>query len=277
MESFSELLQHGAANAWWFLPSAVLLGALHGLEPGHSKTMMAAFIIAIKGTIPQAVLLGLSAAASHTAIVWILAIAGMAWGDELIAEDTEPYFMMVSGGIVIVVALWMLWRGWMDFRASQAHEQGHHHHHDEAEGHHHHHAVDDEMDLDDDAYQDAHQRAHALEIKTQFADRKASTSQVVLFGLSGGLIPCPASVTVLIICLQLDHFWLGMATVGAFSVGLAVTLVGVGVIAAWGVQHASNRLGGLDRIARYTPFLTSGVIIILGSIMIHSGLSHLAH
>jgi len=51
MTDFSTLLQQGAANAWLFIPSAILLGALHGLEPGHSKTMMAAFIIAVRGTL----------------------------------------------------------------------------------------------------------------------------------------------------------------------------------------------------------------------------------
>ena len=66
MTEFTTLLQQG--NAWFFIPSAILLGALHGLEPGHSKTMMAAFIIAIKGTIKQAVMLGLAATISHTAV-----------------------------------------------------------------------------------------------------------------------------------------------------------------------------------------------------------------
>jgi ABC-type nickel/cobalt efflux system permease component RcnA len=66
MIEFSTLLQQGATNAWLFIPSAILLGALHGLEPGHSKTMMAAFIIAVRGTLTQAVLLGLSATLSHT-------------------------------------------------------------------------------------------------------------------------------------------------------------------------------------------------------------------
>ena len=70
MSDFSALLQHGASNGWLFVPSAILLGALHGLEPGHSKTMMAAFIVAVRGTVLQAVLLGLSATISHTAIVW---------------------------------------------------------------------------------------------------------------------------------------------------------------------------------------------------------------
>ena len=56
MSEFSILLQQG--NAWLFLPSAILLGALHGLEPGHSKTMMAAFTVAIRGTPTKAGLPG---------------------------------------------------------------------------------------------------------------------------------------------------------------------------------------------------------------------------
>ena len=59
MNDLSSLLQQGGASAWLFLPSAVALGALHGLEPGHSKTVMAAFIIAVRGTVAQAALLGL--------------------------------------------------------------------------------------------------------------------------------------------------------------------------------------------------------------------------
>ena len=76
MTDFAALLQQGASNAWLFIPSAILLGALHGLEPGHSKTMMAAFIVAVRGTLTQAVLLGLSATISHTAVVWAIALGG---------------------------------------------------------------------------------------------------------------------------------------------------------------------------------------------------------
>lgn len=77
MTDFPALLQQGVAKAWLFVPSAILLGALHGLEPGHSKTMMAAFIVAIRGTVRQAVMLGLAATLSHTAIVWMITLGGM--------------------------------------------------------------------------------------------------------------------------------------------------------------------------------------------------------
>lgn len=66
LTGFSQALSQGTAHAWFFIPTAILLGTLHGLEPGHFKRMMAAFIVAIRSTVAQAVLLGLSAEFSHS-------------------------------------------------------------------------------------------------------------------------------------------------------------------------------------------------------------------
>src|SRR5665811_263613 len=123
MPDIISLIEQGSSNLWVFIPTAILLGALHGLEPGHSKTMMAAFIIAVRGTVTQAVLLGLAATASHTAIVWIIALAGLHFGAQWNTEATEPYLQIVSAVLILGVAFWMLWRTW---RAQQAHS--HHHH-----------------------------------------------------------------------------------------------------------------------------------------------------
>ena len=102
MPSFAELLQQGSGHAWLFIPSAILLGALHGLEPGHSKTMMAAFIVAVRGTVLQAVLLGLAATASHTVVVWGIALSGMYIWQGVDAETFEPYFQLASAAIIIL-------------------------------------------------------------------------------------------------------------------------------------------------------------------------------
>jgi len=128
MTSFTTLLEQGSANAWLFIPSAILLGALHGLEPGHSKTMMAAFIIAIRGTVGQAVLLGLSATISHTAIVWLIAMTGLYFGGAWNSEAVEPYLQLVSGVVIIAVALWMGFRTWQHQRQDHTHEHGRHDH-----------------------------------------------------------------------------------------------------------------------------------------------------
>ena len=96
MTDFSQALSQGSAHAWLYIPTAILLGALHGLEPGHSKTMMAAFIVAIRGTVTQAVLLGLSAAFSHSLIIWLLAAVALKYGSQWNAETTEPYFQQIG-------------------------------------------------------------------------------------------------------------------------------------------------------------------------------------
>lgn len=108
MTEFTTLLQQG--NARFFIPSAILLGALHGPEPWHSKTMMAAFIIAIKGTIKQAVMLGLAATISHTAVVWLIAFGGMVISKRFTAQSAEPWLQLISAVIIISTAFWMFWR-----------------------------------------------------------------------------------------------------------------------------------------------------------------------
>ena len=129
-----------------------------------------------------------------------------------------------------------------------------HHHHGELEG----------FELAADGYQDAHERAHANDIKRRFANRDVTTTQVILFGLTGGLIPCPAAITVLLLCLQVKEVALGAVLVLCFSIGLALTLVAVGVAAALGARHASNRWPWLSAVARRAPYLSSVLIIAVG-------------
>jgi nickel/cobalt exporter len=292
MGEFSTLLQQG--NAWFFIPSAILLGVLHGLEPGHSKTMMAAFIIAIKGTIKQAVMLGLAATLSHTAVVWLIALGGMYISKAFTAQAVEPWLQFVSAIIILSTALWMFWRTWrgeQNWLADAHHDHGHdhHHHHDHHHDHdhdhdHHHHAHHDAHHHHDHhhehdhaalagfaegskEYQDAHERAHATDIQRRFAGKEVTNGQILLFGLTGGLIPCPAAITVLLICIQLKAFTLGATMVLCFSVGLAITLVTVGVGAAISVQQAAKRWSGFNTLARKAPYFSSVLIAMVGVYM----------
>lgn len=255
MENVAALITQN--NGWLFMPGAILLGALHGLEPGHSKTMMASFIIAIRGTVTQAVLLGLSATLSHTAVVWLVALLGLYFGRQWNAETTEPAFQLASGILIIFIALWMLARAWREHQKEKAahahHDHGHIHKHDK-----------NDAALDTFGYQDAHELAHAHEIERRFAHRHVTTGQILMFGLTGGLIPCPAAITVLLLCLQLKRFALGVTLVLCFSVGLAVTMVASGVLAALSVKHISRRWSGFGRLARRAPYLAGILIIGIG-------------
>ena len=253
-------------NPWFFIPSAILLGALHGLEPGHSKTMMAAFIIAIKGTIKQAVMLGLAATISHTAVVWLIAFGGMVISKRFTAQSAEPWLQLISAVIIISTAFWMFWRTWRGERNWLENMHGHdyeHHHHDHEHhhdhGHHHHHEHGE--------YQDAHARAHANDIKRRFDGREVTNWQILLFGLTGGLIPCPAAITVLLICIQLKALTLGATLVVSFSIGLALTLVTVGVGAAISVQQVAKRWSGFNTLAKRAPYFSSLLIGLVGVYM----------
>ncbi|WP_263833493.1 nickel/cobalt efflux transporter [Sulfurospirillum oryzae] len=282
MTDIASIIQSSSGNAWLFLPSAILLGALHGLEPGHSKTMMAAFIIAIKGTVKQSIMLGLAATISHTAVVWAIALLGMYFGARFTTEAVEPYLEVVSGCIMVGIALWTLWQTWKNERACfTAHEHDDHHHshehsHDHGEHHHHeHHHSKEEIIFEElGSCNDAHELAHAKDIKKRFSNKEVTNWQILLFGLTGGLIPCPASITVLLICLQLKQFTLGIALVLAFSVGLALTLVLSGVIAALSMRHLSKKWSGFGEFAKKAPYVSGGLILLVGLYIGYQGLHH---
>ncbi len=384
VNSFQDYLTQG--HAWLFIPTAVLLGALHGLEPGHSKTVMAAFIISIRGTVRQAVLLGLSATLSHTAIIWLLAFLGLHYAGSFTVEETEPYFALATGIIIVAMAGWMFWRIRREQRSltrenAQSHDvpahgphggtllkldngdveiavfedgvpphfelhfrdvqaqpvappaaeavtlvtmrpdgakqtfafvrrgyfiasttdipephefavelrmpgasgtqtlqtqftEGHHHGHDHSHAHAHSHGPGHEHDHGDD---DAHARAHAADLAQRFSNRRVTTWQIVLFGLTGGLLPCPAAFAVLLVCLQLKEFTLGFAIVLAFSLGLALTLVSVGTLAALSVKHATQRLAWLGPLTRRLPYASCCVLAVIGLAVAVQGARHLLH
>jgi len=257
MPELNSLLQQGSAYGWLFVPTAVLLGALHGLEPGHSKTMMAAFIVAIRGTVAQAVMLGLAATVSHTVVVWLIALIGLRLGQRWNTENVEPWFQTLAAALIIGIALWMILRTARWSRQHAPHDHDHDHDHD----HHDH--------------EDEHQREHAEQIRRHLHGQTASNRQILLFGLTGGLIPCPASITVLMLCLQLKQLALGAALVLCFSVGMALTLVLAGVIAAVGLRHASQRWEGFSMLAHRAPYVSGVLMLIVGGYMAWHGLSGL--
>lgn len=361
MPDFLHALQSGSTSLWLFIPSAILLGALHGLEPGHSKTMMAAFIVAIRGTIGQAVLLGLSAAISHSLIIWVLAATALHYGSRWDAETVEPYLQLGSAVAILALAAWMWFRTRRELREAADHHHDHAHselfvldtghgsvelsvfedgvppvfrlraaagaslpvaaavtletvrpdgarqtfqfipqdgflqsrddipephefdvlltvtrdghgHTSRVEfredAHHHHH---DHADDGSKEFQDAHERAHSQDIAKRFAGRTVTTPQIILFGVTGGLMPCPAAFTVLLVCLQLKRATLGFAMVGAFSFGLALTMVATGAVAAWSVRHAEKRFSGFGEAMRRAPYVSCAMLVVLASYMAWHG------
>jgi nickel/cobalt exporter len=79
-------------------------------------------------------------------------------------------------------------------------------------------------------------------------------------------------VTVLALCLQQQKAWLGVGLVGAFSVGLALVLVAVGIAAAWGLEAGAS--SGNPRVAaliRHAPLASGLVLLAVGLAMLRAG------
>jgi nickel/cobalt exporter len=244
MPDLSHIIQSGAAHAWLYLPVAVVLGALHALEPGHAKSLMAAYLVAVRGTASQAVTLALSATFGHTIIVWILAIMALVLGERYIVDQAEPWLTALSGALISLLAIRMFWA---------LRRRAHHHHHFDHSTH-------------DHAHDHTHQHARK-------ASNNVTTGQIVWFGFTGGLVPCPAAIAVLLICIQLKAFALGVAMVLAFSIGLALTLVAIGLAVVWSTGKLSRSWPGFDRLAQRLPYLSAGLVLLIGAIMTLAGLS----
>ena len=253
MPDIAALIQTHGANPWAYLPLTVLLGALHALEPGHSKSMMAAFVVATRGTAGQAALLGGSAAVGHSLVVWALAAAGIWLGDALILDKAEPWLILISGLMILALA----WRIVVLFR--REHHEHDHHDHD------HHHHDHDEREL-------SHAEEHEREIAERFAGRQVGNGAIAWFGLTAGLMPCPSAVAVLLICLQSRAFTLGFGMVAGFSVGLAITLISVGVLASWGARKASEGWSGFAGWAERLPYFSAALVGLIGLVVTFRGL-----
>jgi nickel/cobalt transporter (NicO) family protein len=269
--------EQATANPWLFLAAALLLGAFHGLEPGHSKGIMTAFIIGTRGTYFQAIVLATCATLSHTAIVWILAWPASYGGALWSGLAFSPYLNLISGVIILALAYWMLRRF---NRGNHAH--GHSHQHDgHAHAHSHSHQREhDHEDLKETVVSnkalsvaiamedDEHARLHMREIASKFSDHEVSTAQVAVFGLSTGLAPCSAALVILITCFRLHQPWLGLGLVAVFSLGLGLTLTSVALFASWGSRAIGARTEGFREIARKAPFLSALVTAAIGIYLI---------
>ena len=252
MPDIATLIHVGAANPWLYLPFAVLLGALHALEPGHSKSMMAAFVVATRGTPAQAALLGGSAAVGHTLVVWALAVTGLWLGDSLILDRAEPWLVLISGLMIMALAVRIV----MLF---------HHEHED--------HNHDDDHDHDDQEERVlSHAEEHEREIVQKFGGRQVGSGAIAWFGLTAGLMPCPSAIAVLLVCLQSRAFTLGFTMVAGFSIGLAITLISVGVLAAWGARKASESWSGFSEWSERLPYVSAALVGVIGLIITLRGL-----
>src|SRR5262249_8264275 len=181
------------------LAVAVVLGAAHALQPGHGKTVVAAYLVGSRGTPMHALFLGATVTATHTAGVYALGLVTLFLSQYIVPERLYPVLEIISGLLVVGIGAWLFGR-----RLLAVLWPGHGHHH-----HHHHHAPDHE-------HEHAHHHDHE--------HGPVGLRSLVALGVSGGLLPCPEALMVLLITIAAHRVLFGLLLIVAFSTGLAGVL-----------------------------------------------------
>jgi nickel/cobalt transporter (NicO) family protein len=209
------------------LAAAIFWGAAHALSPGHGKTIVTAYLVGQRGTPRHAALLGLIVTVTHTIGVFALGLVTLALSQFIVPDRLYPWLNLASGVLVVGIGASVFWSRW---RHSRAHSHGHAHHH------HHHHREGPGM-------------------RSLFA-----------VGVSGGLLPCPSALVVLLAAISLHRVAFGLLLILAFSAGLAATITGIGLGAVL-ARHTFRRVSFEGPLIRLLPAASALVILVAGLAM----------
>jgi ABC-type nickel/cobalt efflux system permease component RcnA len=248
---------------------AIGLGAFHALEPGHGKTLVAAYLVGSRGTAWHALLLGLTVTASHTIGVYALGGVALFASHYVLPEQLYPWLGFVSGLLIMGTGGVLLTRAWQG-------QLGHHEHDHNGHPHHPHNHLHDHAHDHDHAHEHGHShpRHHSHSHSHEHGhahDGHAEPASVgygalLTLGITGGMIPCPAALVVLLSAVALQRIAFGLLLIVAFSVGLAAVLVGTGLLLL-SARGMVQRWSGEGLWLEYLPFLSPLVITPLGLVI----------
>ena len=245
---------------------AVGLGALHALEPGHGKTLVAAYLVGSRGTARQALWLGLTVTASHTIGVFAIGAVALFASHYVVPEQLYPWLELTSGVLIVGMGMILLQRMWRHNHGPIAdghthiHGEHHHHHsHGHTPHHHHTHGYGQHTHTHDDHDHLQHGRAPQ-------EPHEVSYGTLLTLGVTGGMIPCPGALVVLLSAVALQRIAWGMLLIVAFSIGLAAVLVAAGLLLV-SARGILQRWSGGGPWLTYLPFLSPVVMIPLGLLL----------
>jgi nickel/cobalt transporter (NicO) family protein len=232
---FASLIAKNNLSAWFVVASlfiAFFWGAVHALSPGHGKSIVAAYLVGSRGTPRHAVLLGLTVTVTHTIGVFALGLITLSLSQFIVPDQLYPWLNLVSALLIVAVGLSVLrWRV-RDWRKGSA---AHHHH-----GHRH-----------------DHSHSH---------DPALSNRRLLGIGISGGIIPCPTALVVLLAAISLHRVGYGLVLILAFSVGLAAAMTGIGILAVT-AKRMFKRVDFERGVVRLLPAVSALVVLGLGLAM----------
>jgi nickel/cobalt exporter len=218
------------------LLAAFAFGAVHALSPGHGKTLVAAYLVGSRGTARHAVFLGLMVTFTHTISVFALGLITLYLSRFVLPETITPVLGAISGVTIVWVGAALLYRRTVGLRTAPA-SPGLAHHHGDGRVH-----------------------THVPE--------EVSVGGLIALGASGGLVPCPSALVLLLTSVSLGRVGFGLTLLGAFSAGLAVVLTAIGLAVLY-AKHWLPDSGGLARgkALRYLPAASAAFIVCVGMAM----------
>jgi ABC-type nickel/cobalt efflux system permease component RcnA len=256
----------GRAALALLLLASFAWGAMHALAPGHGKAMVAAYLVGTRGTARDAVALGLTVTATHTAGVFALGLVTLLLSAYVLPEDLYPWLNLVSGLLVLAVGAAVLRARLRTARGrrhtpAQAHAHGHVHSHAHPHAHEHRHA---------DAHPHSHEHAHAHadthpdENEHHHApSERVRTRSLLAMGASAGLVPCPSALVVLLGAIAQHEIALGLLLIVVFSAGLACTLTALGLLVV-SARSVASRLPAPGPVLVALPAVSALLIVGLG-------------
>jgi len=216
------------------MAAAFGLGAIHAMSPGHGKTIVAAYLVGSRGTPKHAIFLGGMVTFTHTISVFALGFATLFLSRYVLPESIYPVLGTISGLAIVWIGAALFARRW--HVARHHHGNGHHHHQD-------------------------HGHSHVPE-------GDVTLGSLIALGASGGLVPCPSALVLLLSSVALGRVALGLTLLVAFSAGLAVVLMAIGLAVLYGKRllpdgsHAAQ-----SPVMRWLPVASAAVITCAGLAM----------
>lgn len=258
---FTELIAARQFGFWFLLTAALIaagLGAFHALEPGHGKTIVAAYLVGSGGTAAHACLLGLIVTASHTAGVYVLGAVTLYASRYIVPDRLYPWLGALSGLVIAGLGLMMFLRRYTGHTHGHSHPRGHHHSHGSGPDHVH---DDGRAHSSDHHHHDHHGHHHHHHPEP---GQKVSYRQLLALGVTGGMVPCPAALVVLLSAVALHRIAFGLFLIVAFSVGLAAVLITIGLLMVYAGRFMSRAQGDGLLVTRWLPLGSAAVITLLG-------------
>jgi nickel/cobalt exporter len=256
------------------------LGAMHALSPGHGKTIVAAYLVGSRGTLRHALFLGGMVTFTHTISVFALGIGVLFFQKYVVPEQVIPVLGAISGLSIVVIGAILLYQRTKTLAThgpghthDHAHEHGHTHDHAHTHDHGHEHVHNHDHDHEhghthDHAHTHPHVHSHGGgRPHSHVPEGKLTWASLIALGASGGLVPCPSALVLLLSAVALGRVGLGLILLVGFSAGLAIVLMAIGALVLYAKNLLPERAVAAAPVLRYLPVFSAVVVIVLGLLM----------